>query len=77
VVAAWTLVPPLLSRRARVVHVEMTMEWSVLRSSPPARQRLRAAVGILAGHFHLGIERQGRRRDPRGEVVPVIQKAHG
>jgi hypothetical protein len=38
---------------ARVVHVEMTIGWSVLRSSPPERQRLRAAVGMPAGHFPL------------------------
>ena len=45
---AWTLVPPSLSRRARVVSVEMTMGRFVLRSAPPGRQEPSAAVVIPA-----------------------------
>lgn len=52
-VAAWTLVPPSLSRRARSVRVAMTMGRSGLRSSPPGLHSQRAAVVMPAGHFAL------------------------
>jgi len=48
--AAWTLVPPSLSRRVRIVRVEMTMGRFVLRGAPPGRQEPSAAVVIPAVH---------------------------
>lgn len=76
-VAAWTLVRPSLTRRARVVSVEMTMGRFVLRSVALGRQEPSAAVVIPAVHptWH-NAAKPAQRPTRRGGVQPE-PKAHG